>query len=192
MRVGLALGVLEDLEEPGAQPVGVDRRVEREGVLLGAGRAEEVRSRAGGQHEVVGRERVARVVVTVRASRSTETTSSWRTTTVGDLWKMPRNGRAMSTSASSAVATWYSSGWNWWKLFRSISVTAMSCFASSWAHPTPAKPPPTTTTEGFGASMVVTFGFRGLDRLGRTMPRRIRPRHIVDVSCGDAVITRCG
>ena len=56
----LALGVLEHPEDPGPEPVGVHRRVEREGVLLGTRRPEEVRPRAGRQHQVVACERLAR------------------------------------------------------------------------------------------------------------------------------------
>src|SRR3954452_17146326 len=53
----------------------------------------------------------------------------------------------MSLEASCEVATWWSSGWNWGELLRSISVTRTSSrSARRRTHPTPAKPPPTTTT----------------------------------------------
>ena len=47
----VAVGVLEDAEDPRAQARGVVERVERERVLRGARGAEEVRLRAGGEHE---------------------------------------------------------------------------------------------------------------------------------------------
>ena len=34
--------------------------------------------------------------------------------TVSALRNSPRSGRMMSPADSWAVATWYSSGWNWW------------------------------------------------------------------------------
>jgi hypothetical protein len=49
---------LEDLDQPGAQPRGVVHGVQREGVLLGARRVEEVRARAGRHHEVIAGERL--------------------------------------------------------------------------------------------------------------------------------------
>ena len=53
-------------------------------------------------------------VVTVRVAGSTSVTVSCLTATVWSLSKIARSGRAMSLVDSSAVATWYSSGWNWW------------------------------------------------------------------------------
>ena len=68
MRV--AVGFLERLDDPRPQAVRVVERVEREGVL-GAGRPEEVRLRAGGQDDVVpGVGLAACAVVTVRATGS--------------------------------------------------------------------------------------------------------------------------
>src|SRR3954464_2514123 len=62
------------------------------------------------------------------------------------------------------VATWYSSGWNWWKLLRSISVTCTpSCLARRRAQPIPANPPPTTTTR---SGRVPVSGMAGLRRPG--------------------------
>ena len=49
---------LEDLDQPGPQPRGVVHGVQREGVLLGARRVEEVRARAGRHHEVITGERL--------------------------------------------------------------------------------------------------------------------------------------
>ena len=51
------------------------------------------------------------------------------------------------------VATWYSSGWNRWKLRRSTSVTATDRLrARFFAAYRPANPPPTITTWwGWGA-----------------------------------------
>ena len=48
---GVAVGSLEQAEDPRAQARGVVVAVEREGVLLGARRAEEVRDRAGGHDD---------------------------------------------------------------------------------------------------------------------------------------------
>ena len=59
MRAGFVVGVLEDLEQPGPQRLGVVDGVQREGVLLGARRVEEVRARSGGDHQVVAGERLA-------------------------------------------------------------------------------------------------------------------------------------
>jgi hypothetical protein len=54
----VAVGGLEDLDQPVAQRLGVVDGVEGEGVLLGAGRVEEVRSRPGGEHQEVTTERL--------------------------------------------------------------------------------------------------------------------------------------
>ena len=54
----VVVGGLEDLEQAGAQRLGVVDGVQREGVLLGARGVEEVRPRAGRQHEVVAGERL--------------------------------------------------------------------------------------------------------------------------------------
>ena len=59
MQRRVAVGRLEHLQDPRAQPRRVVERVERERVLLRAGGAEEVRLRAGGQHERVAREALA-------------------------------------------------------------------------------------------------------------------------------------
>ena len=56
---GVGVSVLEGLEQAGAQSVGIGHRVEREGVLLRAGRVEEVGPRACGEHEVVAAESLA-------------------------------------------------------------------------------------------------------------------------------------
>ncbi len=69
-QAGLALHRVEDVDDLGAQPVGVVDRVEREGVLLGPGGLEEARPRAGRQHQrvageaapVLGRDRPLRGV----------------------------------------------------------------------------------------------------------------------------------
>jgi hypothetical protein len=53
-------------------------------------------------------------VVTVRVSGSTAVTVASLTFTVSSRAKTPRSGRATSGMPSSAVATWYRSGWNWW------------------------------------------------------------------------------
>jgi hypothetical protein len=74
-------------------------------VLLGAGHAEEVGLRAGGQHDEVGGVAVASSS-TLMSSTSTDATSASVTVTDGRLEKIPRSGRATSISASSAVATW--------------------------------------------------------------------------------------
>ena len=67
-RRGSRVGLLEGLDDPRLEAVGVVERVEREGVLR-PGRPEEVRLRAGGEDEVVAGVGLARRVVTVRADR---------------------------------------------------------------------------------------------------------------------------
>src|SRR5579859_5109849 len=53
----------------------------------------------------------------------------------------------MSAGLSCAMATWYSSGWNTWWLWRSTSVTSTPGLPpSSFAARRPAKPPPTIAT----------------------------------------------
>ncbi len=52
--------------------------------------------------------------VTVFASGSAATTSAVRTSTLSCRWNMGSRSKAMSLGVSSVVATWYSSGWNWW------------------------------------------------------------------------------
>src|SRR5690349_19788583 len=53
---------------------------------------------------------------------------------------------AMSPGGIAPVATWYSSGWNRWKLRLSMSVTGTPARPSRLAADRPAKPPPTMTT----------------------------------------------
>ena len=53
-------------------------------------------------------------VVTVRVAGSTPVTSSCFTSTPGYLSNTARSGWLTSVVPSSAVATWYRSGWNWW------------------------------------------------------------------------------
>ena len=55
---GIEVGVLEDLQDPVPETLGVDRRVEGEGVLGSPGYAEEVGLGAHRQHEVVPGERL--------------------------------------------------------------------------------------------------------------------------------------
>jgi hypothetical protein len=52
-------------------------------------------------------------VVTVRVSGSTPLASTCLTWMRASLRNRVRSGVAMSLGASAAVATWYSSGWNW-------------------------------------------------------------------------------
>ena len=54
------------------------------------------------------------LVVTVFVLTSMSVTVSCLTSTVSSLAKIARSGRATSVVESSAVATWYRSGWNWW------------------------------------------------------------------------------
>ncbi len=54
------IGVLEQAQDPVAEVLRVERRVQREGVLGRAGNAEEVRLGADGHDEMVAGERVAR------------------------------------------------------------------------------------------------------------------------------------
>ena len=79
----VAVGVLEDAEDPRAQPLRVVERVEREGVLRGARGAEEVRLRAGGEDERVAGEASRRRSVVTRAAspgRPTATSASLTST----------------------------------------------------------------------------------------------------------------
>ena len=55
----VAIDLFEQAEDPRAQPGGIVERVERERVLGGARRAEEVRLRSGGHHERVAGPRLA-------------------------------------------------------------------------------------------------------------------------------------
>ena len=57
-----------------------------------------------------------------------------------------RKGNAMSAGSIPAVASWYNSGWNVWKLFASMRVTWKSVDANSCAAARPANPAPTMTT----------------------------------------------
>ena len=61
-----------------------------------------------------------------------------------------RSGAAMFAGDSAPVATWYRSGWNRWKLRRSMRVTSTGLLASPRAASSPPNPPPTTTTRGRG------------------------------------------
>ena len=82
----VAVGVLEHAEDARAQPLRVVERVERERVLVGARGAEEVRLRAGRQHErVAGRSARPSVVVTVRVAGSIEATSASLTSMLASL-----------------------------------------------------------------------------------------------------------
>ena len=54
------------------------------------------------------------VRVTAGASGSAAATSAVRTWTLSCLANMSARSKRMSSGVSSAVATWYSSGWNWW------------------------------------------------------------------------------
>ncbi len=112
---GLEVGVLEELQDPVAELLGVGGGVERQGVLLGPGHPEEGGPGAGGQHQdVAGEGLPARRCATVAPTGSTAVTSASLTATEGCLRNRPRSGRMMSLGASWAVATWYSRGWNWW------------------------------------------------------------------------------
>ena len=104
----VAVGVLEDAEDPRAQPLRVVERVEREGVLVGARGAEEVGLRAGGEHErVAGEASRRRSSVTVCVAGSIDATSR-------ELDVDVRRGRGTAcaasrrcrSSASCEVATW--------------------------------------------------------------------------------------
>ena len=53
-------------------------------------------------------------VLTVSVAGSQDVTESCLTDTVSSRRKIARRERATSVADSSAVATWYSSGWNWW------------------------------------------------------------------------------
>ena len=50
---GVGVGGLEDLDQPGAQRLGVIEGVQRQGVLLGPGRVEEVGTRSDREHQVI-------------------------------------------------------------------------------------------------------------------------------------------
>ncbi len=52
--------------------------------------------------------------VTVLVSGSTPVTWTCFTATDSSFLKIARRDRATSVAESSAVATWYRSGWNWW------------------------------------------------------------------------------
>jgi hypothetical protein len=53
-------------------------------------------------------------VVTVRVAGSIVVTSPSLTSTFSSPRNSLRSEYAMSLAATCAVATWYSSGWNWW------------------------------------------------------------------------------
>src|SRR3954468_1669295 len=87
------------------------------------------------------------VVVTVRVCGSTAATSASLTSTFAWLRKSLRSENPTWLGAICDVATWYSSGWNWWELLRSTSVTrTCSWRARRLVTPPPANPPPTTMT----------------------------------------------
>ena len=63
------------------------------------------------------------------------------------LRRIERSGWAMSPGDRAPVATWYSSGWNRWKLRRSTSVRRTSgSMPRLRAAYSPANPPPTIVT----------------------------------------------
>src|SRR5690606_16909106 len=61
---------------------------------------------------------------------------------------MSRTWCATSPLSSAAVATWYRSGWNVWKLLRSISSTSTGAWRKPLAAWRPPKPAPTMITRG--------------------------------------------
>ena len=54
------------------------------------------------------------VAVTVHVAGSIDATSAILMLTLRRLWKILRSETAMLLVPSWEVATWYSSGWNWW------------------------------------------------------------------------------
>ena len=103
----VAVGVLEHAEDARAQPLRVVERVERERVLLGPRRVEEVRLRAGGQHERVARDALA-VGRRDRARRGVDRRDLARASRRRSARraKSLRSEYAMSLGASWEVATW--------------------------------------------------------------------------------------
>ena len=114
-RAGFEVGVLEQAQHAVAEVLRVERGVEREGVLVGAGDPEEVRFRADRQHEVVAGELSAVVGGDGRASTGSmrDDLAELHVRRSCALRNSPRSGRMTSPGASWAVATWYSNGWNW-------------------------------------------------------------------------------
>ena len=112
---GVAIGLLEHPEDARAQSLRVLERVQGKRVLVGAGGVEEVGLGPGGQDQGVARLSLARrAIVTAWALGSTAATSAILTSTLGSLRNTLRIEFATSLGASWEVATWYSSGRNWW------------------------------------------------------------------------------
>ena len=111
---GVAVGVLEDAEDLGAQPRRVVQRVERQRVLRRTGRAEEFGCDPAARTTASPAYARPSAVVTSSAAGSRPVTSSSLTSTFGRWRKILRSEDATSAGASWQVATWYRSGWNWW------------------------------------------------------------------------------
>ena len=142
---------LEAVEHVGPQPQGVVEVLEREGVLDDPGHVEVVRHGAGGDHEHVvdepRRRRRGRPGVRRGRSPSRGPCARRRCLAGGDRAGRSRGWRGRrSRSRGPAVATWYSSGWNVWKLLASTSVTSTGAPSRPRATARPPKPAPTTTT----------------------------------------------
>ena len=145
---GSLSAVLEDAEDARAQRDRVVERVQRERVLLGARRCG--RSSAAIRPPARARRRRRAgpsVVVTAWAARSTESTSASMTSTFWSSRNSLRSERrcrsaraATSPPGRAAAGTGGSCCGR-----RSVTRTS-SCLASCRAQPTPANPPPRTTT----------------------------------------------
>src|SRR5207247_354012 len=85
-------------------------------------------------------------------------------------------GQAMSEGLRPAVATWYSSGWNRWKLRRSTTVTSTGTRASACAAVSPPKPAPTISTCGRAARSEPYRDRLGAERLPARSGRERDPR----------------
>ena len=89
-------------------------------------------------------------VYTSFLSASTAVTFAMRKATLDMGPTVRRKGCAMLSALRLAVATWYSSGWKQWWFCRSSSSTLYGCPLRPCTSSSPAKPPPTTTTLGWG------------------------------------------
>jgi len=69
---------------------------------------------------------------------------------------MPRNGEAISPGDSDPVATWYSSGWNRWKLRRSTNRDRDRSSSERLRRGQPAETRRRRSQRGWSAGVVVT------------------------------------